>query len=83
MSGRLSTDLPFTCATCEIEIAGSPTLYVGLPFCCTGCVAGGPCTCSYDAAPSDSRVRECHDVGAVGVGEASSRVVESVVGRRN
>jgi hypothetical protein len=83
MRGRLSTDLPFTCVTCEIEIAGHPTFYVGLPFCCAGCVAGGPCTCSYDTARSDARARECLDVGVVGGGEASSRIVESVAGRRN
>lgn len=45
---RLSTELPFTCVTCELEIAGTPVFHVGLPFCCGGCVANGPCTCSYD-----------------------------------
>jgi hypothetical protein len=77
MHGRLSTELPLTCVTCEIEIAGHPTFHVGMPFCCAGCAAGGPCTCSYD----DSRVRDCLDVRAVVAGEAASRV-ESVAGRR-
>jgi hypothetical protein len=45
---RLSTELPFTCVTCELEIVGAPVFHVGLPFCCAGCVADGPCTCSYD-----------------------------------
>lgn len=45
---RLSTELPFTCVTCEHEIAGQVVFHVGLPFCCAGCVANGPCTCSYD-----------------------------------
>lgn len=45
---RLSTELPFTCVTCELEIAATPVFHVGLPFCCAGCVAGGPCICSYD-----------------------------------
>src|SRR3954447_25497953 len=45
---RLSTEYPFTCATCEVEIVGNAVFHVGLPFCCSGCVAGGPCTCSYD-----------------------------------
>ncbi len=45
---RLSTELPFTCVTCELEIAGTPVFHVGLPFCCAGCVADGPCICSYD-----------------------------------
>jgi hypothetical protein len=43
-----SNDPPFTCVTCEAPVAGRPTFHVGLPFCCAGCVAGGPCTCSYD-----------------------------------
>src|SRR4051794_21933431 len=45
---RLSTEYPFTCVTCEVEIVGNAVFHVGLPFCCSGCVAGGPCTCSYD-----------------------------------
>lgn len=51
--GRLSTDYPFTCVTCEVEIVRSAVIHVGLPFCCSGCVAGGPCTCSYDEEISD------------------------------
>jgi hypothetical protein len=58
---RLSTDLPFTCVTCELEISGSPTFHVGLPFCCAGCVAGGPCTCRSNLK-EDPRVRHCLDV---------------------
>jgi hypothetical protein len=42
------TDPTFICISCEFEIAGRPEFHVGLPFCCAGCVAGGPCTCSYD-----------------------------------
>jgi hypothetical protein len=41
----------FVCASCEAEIRGRATFHVGLAFCCAGCVAGGPCTCSYDAEP--------------------------------
>ena len=48
---RLSTTYPFTCVTCEVEIVGPATFHLGLPFCCAGCVAGGPCTCSYDRDP--------------------------------
>jgi hypothetical protein len=59
-----STSQPFICVTCEVEIVGQPTFHVGLPFCCAGCVADGPCICSYDQAASDEpRVRHCHDVG--------------------
>ena len=62
-------DTPFTCVTCEIEIAGPVTFYVGLPFCCAGCVANGPCTCSYDDVADDASrsaddvtVRHCLDI---------------------
>jgi hypothetical protein len=41
----------FHCASCEGEIHGRATFHVGLAFCCAGCVAGGPCTCSYDLEP--------------------------------
>ncbi len=37
-----------TCVTCEIDIAGRPEYDAGVPFCCAGCVVGGPCSCSYD-----------------------------------
>lgn len=81
MRSRLSTDYPFTCVTCEIEIAGPATFYVGLPFCCAGCVAGGPCTCSYDHASSEPRVRNCLDVeGAIG-GVAAPPVRDPVPAR--
>jgi hypothetical protein len=44
-----SLDSPvFTCTSCDVRIGGRPTFHVGLAFCCAGCVAGGPCTCSYD-----------------------------------
>ena len=39
---RPTSDQPFTCVTCECAIAGTPVFHVGLPFCCAGCVAGGP-----------------------------------------
>jgi hypothetical protein len=45
---RLSTELPFHCTSCEVEIRGPALFHVGLPFCCAGCVVDGPCTCSYD-----------------------------------
>jgi hypothetical protein len=62
MTRRSSTTKPFYCATCDIEIAGPATFHVGLPFCCAGCAAGGPCTCSYDREPDESRIRHCLDV---------------------
>lgn len=51
MARRLSTEYPFTCVTCDVEIVGPATFHVGLPFCCAGCVANGPCRCSYDVEP--------------------------------
>jgi hypothetical protein len=44
---------PIICASCELEIQGSPTINAGLPFCCAGCAAGGPCTCTYDPEVGD------------------------------
>jgi hypothetical protein len=35
------------CANCDIEIFWSPTVVQGKTFCCTGCAAGGPCSCDY------------------------------------
>jgi hypothetical protein len=68
MRSRLSTDNPFTCVTCEIEVV-EPTFHVGLPFCCAGCAADGPCVCSYDGRSADVPVRHCLDIeAAVGSG---------------
>ena len=43
---------PFRCVTCEAVIGTTPVFYVGLAFCCAGCVADGPCLCSYDPLPA-------------------------------
>jgi hypothetical protein len=80
MGDRLNPTKPFTCVTCEIEIAGPPTFHVGLPFCCAGCVAGGPCTCSYDDAPSDKEVRHCLDIKGV-AGSRSATTGPEVIAR--
>jgi hypothetical protein len=50
---RPSSQYPFTCVTCELKIAGRAVLHAGLPFCCAGCAADGPCNCSYDDEPPD------------------------------
>jgi len=42
----------WTCTTCRGEFRHRPTIHVGVVFCCAGCVAGGPCTCSYDDDPA-------------------------------
>lgn len=35
------------CANCDIEILWTPIVVQGISYCCTGCAAGGPCTCDY------------------------------------
>jgi hypothetical protein len=68
MRNRSAPTATFTCASCEIEIAGSPTFEREVAFCCAGCAANGPCTCSYDPEPDHSsgsdrwQVRHCLDV---------------------
>lgn len=44
---------PFHCTTCLVPIRHRPTFHVGLAFCCAGCVADGPCTCTYDLEEDD------------------------------
>ena len=75
MDRSTATLLRSSCATCEAEITGRPVFRAGTPFCCSGCVAGGPCTCSYDADPTPLTgpgepeapvdVRYCLDVRAM------------------
>ena len=50
-----STD-PWMCTTCRAEIRHRPTFHVGLAFCCAGCVADGPCICSYDLPTDEATV---------------------------
>lgn len=40
-------DEPKRCASCDIELDNLPLVVGGLPYCCQGCVGGGPCVCSY------------------------------------
>jgi hypothetical protein len=85
-------DTPFTCVTCEIEIAGPVTFYVGLPFCCAGCVANGPCTCSYDdvtdvaddaVAPAGAAtVRHCLDIETAVSNDTFDRTGEAAMAIR-
>jgi len=35
------------CANCDIEILWPAVVVQDTPYCCTGCAAGGPCTCDY------------------------------------
>ncbi len=71
---RLSTAQPFSCVTCELEIVGSPRFHLGLPFCCAGCAAEGPCICSYDQESiDDPHVRHCLDVADPNAGPTGGR----------
>jgi hypothetical protein len=38
---------PLRCANCDIEILWSATMVREQAYCCTGCAAGGPCSCDY------------------------------------
>lgn len=40
-------DAPPRCANCDIDILWPPTVAQGTYYCCTGCAAGGPCSCDY------------------------------------
>jgi hypothetical protein len=42
------------CANCEEPILGGAVYFDGLAYCCSGCVAGGPCICTYDYSTYDS-----------------------------
>ncbi len=35
------------CANCDIEILWPAVVVQNTSYCCTGCAAGGPCTCDY------------------------------------
>ncbi|GAC1665424.1 MAG: hypothetical protein NVS9B9_26580 [Ktedonobacteraceae bacterium] len=35
------------CANCDIEILWPAVVVQDAAYCCTGCAAGGPCTCDY------------------------------------
>lgn len=35
------------CANCDIAVLWPPTVVQGQVYCCTGCAAGGPCSCDY------------------------------------
>ncbi len=35
------------CANCDIEILWPAIVVQNVPYCCTGCAAGGPCNCDY------------------------------------
>jgi len=40
-----------SCYNCFADFSWPPTVHDGEDYCCPGCVAGGPCICSYDGPP--------------------------------
>lgn len=70
----MPTEYTFTCATCDHVITGRPVFHIGLTFCCAGCAADGPCTCSYDAVEDDPPAIAVLD-------DAEEALVEPIGGR--
>jgi hypothetical protein len=52
---RPDTAHRFRCVTCKTAIVHPAVFHVGLPFCCAGCVANGPCSCRHTTGPGDVR----------------------------
>ena len=46
------------CTNCFEEIRWTPVLQDGEPFCCDGCVIGGPCVCTYDGPAPKLNTRD-------------------------
>jgi transcription elongation factor GreA len=61
-----------SCASCELEISSPPVERGQDRFCCDGCAAGGPCTCTYD---------EVTDPEVVMSVQLSSRTSAAAIGR--
>ncbi len=43
----IQTERGVRCANCDIEILWPAIVVQDTLYCCTGCAAGGPCTCDY------------------------------------
>jgi hypothetical protein len=40
------------CFSCDIELPGDVYITAGRAYCCSGCAAGGPCSCTYEGQAS-------------------------------
>ena len=40
-----------TCYNCFADFSWEPTIHDGEEYCCSGCVEGGPCICTYNGPP--------------------------------
>jgi hypothetical protein len=38
------------CFSCDIELQGNALIAAGRAYCCSGCAAGDPCSCTYEGA---------------------------------
>ena len=47
-----------TCYNCFAEFKWDPTIHDGEEYCCSGCVEGGPCICTYDGPPRPVEVEQ-------------------------
>ncbi len=47
-----------TCYNCFAEFKWAPTIHDGEEYCCSGCVEGGPCICTYDGPPRPVEVEQ-------------------------
>jgi hypothetical protein len=52
--GAEAREQSLRCASCEIEILWPATVVQGRAYCCSGCAAGGPCTCDYSQYLSET-----------------------------
>jgi hypothetical protein len=42
------------CFSCDIELPPDPPATGERNYCCSGCEAGGPCSCTYEGSPKHS-----------------------------
>jgi transcription elongation factor GreA len=65
---------PASCATCELEISWRPIERGHDRFCCDGCAAGGPCTCTYDEVTDSEMVMSVYLPPSTGIATPLGRI---------
>ena len=85
---RQSAEL-HTCYNCFAEFKWAPTIHDGEEYCCSGCVEGGPCICTYDGPPQPVEVEQVPDAvvsegepGLVDLPETPEIISEAEAGSR-
>lgn len=71
---RVPVSDPPSCATCELEIDWAPIERGPDRFCCDGCAAGGPCTCTYDEGIDSEFIMSDHSSSSNGVTAPLGRI---------